>query len=828
MRGRAAPTTPVAVKVENLARKTREEDLRARLRQFPIVSFKLVECPLLVSVNYAYLNCQDRATARKVVDVVHQRMLLHSNLLTAKIKEDGRSRHFSYPAPHSGDQPSQLSSKDIKVIKILIHDSRTTGKDLNDYFETTYGQLSSHIIIRQGSPHYAYVNFMDSSPAQEARVTSQHTINGLPVTALPYKATRRTTTTKDINAVKILIYDATTTGMALDDYFTSSYGELSSQTIIRQGSPRYAYVNFIDPLRAQEARFASTHNINGISMTAVPYKATRGVPPTNPVKELMSMDFTCDPLAVGYVDKELTQHFRDQQMMKIITKSDKFTVHVQATNADTAREKVLSTIETHESNIKLAEVELDFFYLPVLADQATLKKILKINIPFGLKVSRGREHVPLVKLFEDYSKGSNGSPDNKSLKLYLTSPKEEDIHYQWHWFDDGTYQPYSKEVNQRIEEEFKHRGTFTQEICKCEYIINTRRMKQTNKTTNRESALKRSRVSPSKRVVITLQLRVCKDHIQELQREIVEGINGSIQERTLTLPDTATQTRAFVDHLIARAKKNFVRATLEEDSSLVIRGTRILVNSTEAELHKDIQKKARDMERMSQLSVPSNWEPQEGKCELKSLARQSSEWNEVKKKVLLTDCGVEIIKIERIQNTWLWEVYQQSTKQMSCKNKGAVNELMLFHGTQQTPPKDIYDSEQGFDSCLSSRGIYGMGTHFAVKFEYSHRYAHTLSTGHEQIFLAKVITGIPCECKSADRSLRAPPKKSEYCTPPGGTLNSAGFEGEIYDSVSAETSGCKIYVVHETGRVYPAYLVTYKTFDEEHTHKKEKTIAMTN
>ena len=297
--------------------------------------------------------------------------------------------------------------------------------------------------------------------------------------------------------------------------------------------------------------------------------------------------------------------------------------------------------------------------------------------------------------------------------------------------------------------------------------------------------------------------------MQELKREIVERMDSSIQEKKIALPDITTKSCPFVDHLLATAKKHYVRATLEEGSvsTIVLRGKNILVNGTEMELYKEIQKKKREMEVIYQLSKPSHWEPQIDKCKLKSLVRRSSEWNNVIKQMLHPEFKVEIIKIERIQNTWLWETYQQSTKRMSSKNDGLVNEKMLFHGTRQTQPKDIYDSEQGFDSRLSSQGLWGEGTYFAVKFEYSNKYAHTLDTGHKQIFLTQVLTGISCEYTTKDQSLRAPPKKPDIR--PSRTLNSHKFKGERYDSVNAETKGSKIYVIYEIGRVYPAYLITY-------------------
>lgn len=674
-------------------------------------------------MNYAYVNCQDQATAQQIVGTVNQKMILHSNLLTAKIQHGRASRYSSHPSSHGTMQPSS----------------------------------------------------------------------------------------KDISAVKVLLYEATMTGTDLDDYF-KSYGELSSQTIIRKGTPQYAYINFVDPSSAQAARSASPHTINSASVTAVPYKPFRWATPTNPVKNLVSLDFPCDPLAITYVEKELNQDF-SQLMIKIVPKSNKLTVHVQEMIADLAKKQVQSTIKTHESKIESVEMPLEFYYLPVLADQVTQKQIFGIRIPFLLKVSCKEEQVCLGKLSEDYSTSKNASLNSPLLTSYLTlctPPTGKATQYQWYWFGDENYQPYDEELNKRTEKEFKHKGKFVQEIGRFEYTIDTHSMKQINRKTRTARHLKRSPVLASESSCITLQLRAHQDHIQELKREIIDGINSTIQEATIMLPDIATEAIPFVELLLTTARNNFVRATLDKDgmAAIVMRGKNILVKSTEVELHKEILKKEREMEKMSQMSLPSDWEPQVDKCELKSIPRGSLEWNDIQEKMLLPVSKVKIITIERIQNTWLWEAYQQSKKRMSDKNDGVANEKMLFHGTRQTRPKDIYDSEQGFDSRLSSQGLWGEGTYFAVKFEYSDKFAHTSRTGHKQIFLAKVITGIPCECKNGDRGLKVPPKKSDHYKS-SRTSSTPKFEGERYDSVSAETNGSKIYIIYELGRVYPAYLITY-------------------
>ena len=47
---------------------------------------------------------------------------------------------------------------------------------------------------------------------------------------------------------------------------------------------------------------------------------------------------------------------------------------------------------------------------------------------------------------------------------------------------------------------------------------------------------------------------------------------------------------------------------------------------------------------------------------------------------------------------------------------------MLYHGSKQTEPKKIYDSEEGFNMLYSREGMWGKACYFAQKASYSHDY----------------------------------------------------------------------------------------------------------
>ena len=196
--------------------------------------------------------------------------------------------------------------------------------------------------------------------------------------------------------------------------------------------------------------------------------------------------------------------------------------------------------------------------------------------------------------------------------------------------------------------------------------------------------------------------------------------------------------------------------------------------------------------------LPDEWEPQNEDIELKLLVKSSAEWLKVSEPFLATLPSKHIIKIQRIQNKWLWEKYYQHRERMKTKNESVINEKLLFHGTRNTPPSDIYQDEEGFDMRFSNAGMWGMGNYFAVNASYSDGYAHHLSDGTWQMFLAKVLTGHSITLES-DSTLRMPPIKEPSA------------QRKIrYDTVTGCTQGSQVYIAYSNDKAYPFYLISYK------------------
>jgi len=167
-------------------------------------------------------------------------------------------------------------------------------------------------------------------------------------------------------------------------------------------------------------------------------------------------------------------------------------------------------------------------------------------------------------------------------------------------------------------------------------------------------------------------------------------------------------------------------------------------------------------------------------------------------------CSKQMIKIERVQNRYLWQEYLSTKMSMCAKNNGIVNERVLFHGTRSAKPEFIWKGKNasGFDPRLG-KGYYGIGAYFALKASYSVRgYSYNCGNGARQVFLATVLCGdTKIYGSKKDQSLkRAPDLPSGHPHAPG-----------LYDSVEGGPhDGSKMYIVYEGSQAYPLYLYTYK------------------
>ena len=198
---------------------------------------------------------------------------------------------------------------------------------------------------------------------------------------------------------------------------------------------------------------------------------------------------------------------------------------------------------------------------------------------------------------------------------------------------------------------------------------------------------------------------------------------------------------------------------------------------------------------------PIEWKRSEKQFELVRVYNTSREYRKVKSHFCNTLPKATVIQIERIQNTVLWRKYHRKMADLkSDPQLPTGGEKLLFHGTRNTNPSDVFMGDAGFDMRFSRDGMWGKGNYFAENAVYSHNFCHT-EKGQHKMLVAKVLTGACYNCQI--------PQK--YSVPPL-RQTTGQEEGEVqkrYDSIRGFSRGSVIYITYDNDHAYPAYLLTY-------------------
>eukprot|EP01128_Nolandella_sp_AFSM9_P008709 TRINITY_DN538_c0_g1_i7.p1 TRINITY_DN538_c0_g1~~TRINITY_DN538_c0_g1_i7.p1 ORF type:complete len:938 (+),score=243.88 TRINITY_DN538_c0_g1_i7:665-3478(+) len=185
--------------------------------------------------------------------------------------------------------------------------------------------------------------------------------------------------------------------------------------------------------------------------------------------------------------------------------------------------------------------------------------------------------------------------------------------------------------------------------------------------------------------------------------------------------------------------------------------------------------------------------------------------------------GLKIVKIERIENSWLWKRYQSAKHSISLLRSASSlssidfalsepwmksdlnldndrNEVFLLHGTSKEVTEIVI--KQGFDERVGNLGgMFGSGVYFAENPCKSDQYI-ALDEKPCHIFLSRVVLGSPFHTKKSHRNVRRVPK--DGC-----------------DSLVAESNwhsgrrDCKLhryreFVVYDRAQCYPEFLIQFE------------------
>uniref|UniRef100_A0A8C1E6Q4 Poly [ADP-ribose] polymerase 12 n=1 Tax=Cyprinus carpio carpio TaxID=630221 RepID=A0A8C1E6Q4_CYPCA len=195
-------------------------------------------------------------------------------------------------------------------------------------------------------------------------------------------------------------------------------------------------------------------------------------------------------------------------------------------------------------------------------------------------------------------------------------------------------------------------------------------------------------------------------------------------------------------------------------------------------------------------ALPEHWDkaltPETGYKRV-PLQSTSAEYIKIKELFGRTMIGFRILKIERIQNKALWEVYQWQKDFMKKNNGGRdVTEKQLFHGTDSTHLDAICHNNFDWRICGTHGTAYGKGSYFARDAKYSHSY--TKDSGTRSMFVCRILVG---SYTKGDSSYLRPPSKD-------------GGDNVFYDSCVNDVFDPSIFVVFEKHQIYPEYLIEYR------------------
>ncbi|XP_072000959.1 zinc finger CCCH-type antiviral protein 1-like isoform X2 [Engystomops pustulosus] len=194
---------------------------------------------------------------------------------------------------------------------------------------------------------------------------------------------------------------------------------------------------------------------------------------------------------------------------------------------------------------------------------------------------------------------------------------------------------------------------------------------------------------------------------------------------------------------------------------------------------------------------PKTWDtkalPEIG-CAKVQVSDTIGEFSEIVSIFTKTVRGQVVKKLWRLQNSFLWNMYQGQKEQMKKLNQGRdVKEIRLFHGTDKMHVDAICNHNFDWRICGTHGTVYGQGSYFARDASYSHDYSTPTSGGSRMMFVARVLVG---DYVKGNPQMKRPPTRL--------------FSSRFYDSCVDDATDPSIYVVFEKLQIYPEYLLEYE------------------
>ncbi|XP_059175483.1 uncharacterized protein LOC131955378 [Physella acuta] len=198
----------------------------------------------------------------------------------------------------------------------------------------------------------------------------------------------------------------------------------------------------------------------------------------------------------------------------------------------------------------------------------------------------------------------------------------------------------------------------------------------------------------------------------------------------------------------------------------------------------------------AQEALPANWENMNENINLciVVLKTESSEFRRVSENFKKSGGKGEILKVERLQNRYLYQQYATKKREIESKNPGHQNELLLFHGSDVNAIKAINKTGFNRSYCGKNGALYGEGVYFARAASYSETFSRPDTKGERRLYQARVLVGRSIITPKGTRYL---PKRQDC--------------DALFDSGRAPDERKEgIFVIFHDCQAYPEYLITVR------------------
>lgn len=194
--------------------------------------------------------------------------------------------------------------------------------------------------------------------------------------------------------------------------------------------------------------------------------------------------------------------------------------------------------------------------------------------------------------------------------------------------------------------------------------------------------------------------------------------------------------------------------------------------------------------------LPSHWEVMQAEERLRmvTLAPTSEEYQKTVNLFAGRVSSSGVLKVERIQNPYLWRPFQNKIKELTAKYKDSskVDVRQLFHGTAHNVVPSICAENLDWRLHGSASGqTFGRGTYFSTDAGYSYNYCRADTNGMKYMFIVRVAVGLFAVGNSS------------MVRPPSNPATS-----DLYDSTVNNKANPSIIVKYDKQEYYPEYVVT--------------------